>query len=42
MCNKAARTYPSEIQFVPEYYKCQAICSKAVDSSPFVFDSVPD
>ena len=32
----------SAIQFVPEYYKTQEMCVKAVDTCPFVFDSVLD
>ena len=32
MCNKAVNTYPSAIQFVPECYKTQEICDKAVNT----------
>ena len=43
MCNKAANTYPPTIPFVPEYYKTQEICGKAVNRWVFfVFDSVHD
>ena len=42
MCNKAVNTYPSPIQFVSECYKNQEMCVKAVDTCPFVYDSVPD
>ena len=42
MCNKAVGAYPSAIQFVPECYKTHRMCDKAVDTFPFVFDSVPD
>ena len=30
MCDKAVDTYPSTIQFVPECYKTQEMCYKAV------------
>ena len=39
MCNKSYDTYPSAIQFVPECYKNKY---KAVDTCPFVFNSVLD
>ena len=42
MCNKTVNTYPSAIQFVPDQYKTQEICVKAVDTCPFVFDSVSE
>lgn len=42
MCNKAVGTYPSTIQFISEYYKCQELCDDAVDISPFGIDSVHD
>ena len=38
----AVDTYSSTIQFVPDEYKTQKICDKAVDTYPFVFDSVHD
>ena len=38
----ATDTYSSTIQFVPDEYKTQEICDKAVDTYPFVFDSVHD
>ena len=40
--NTAVDTYSSTIQFVPDEYKTQKICDKAVDTYPFVFDSVHD
>ena len=42
MYNKAAGTYPSAIHFVPECYKSQEMCDKAVDTCPFAFDSIPN
>ena len=42
MCNKAAGTYSSAMQFVNECYITQEMCDKAVDTCPFVFDFVPD
>ena len=42
MCNKAVDTYLSAKQFVCEYYKIQENYDKAVDTCPFVLDSVPD
>ena len=41
MCNKAASTYPSTIQFVPDRFKTQEMCDRAVGTCPFVFNSVP-
>ena len=35
MCNKAAGTYSSAIQFVPECYKCQEMVNKAVNTCLF-------
>ena len=42
MCNKAVNTFPSAIHFVPECYKTQAMCVKAVDTCPLVFNSASD
>ena len=42
MCNEAVNTYPSTIPFVPEYYKTQEMCDKAVNTCFFLFESVPD
>ena len=39
---KALDTHPSTIQFVPEYYKTQEICVKAVNRCFFAFGSIPD
>ena len=41
-CNEAVSTCLSAIQFVPDQYKTEEICEKAVDICPFVFDSAPD
>ena len=29
-------------EYVPDWFKTQEICDKAVDKCPFVFDSIPD
>ena len=43
MCDiKAVSTCPSAIQFVPDQVKTHDMCDKAVDTCPFIFDSVPD
>ena len=43
MCNKAAvNTYPSSMQFVPEYFKTQEMCAKVNDTCPFVFHFITD
>ena len=42
MCDKAIHIHLSVIQFVPEYFKTQEICDKAVDTCIFVFDSIAD
>ena len=42
MCNKAADTSASAIQFVPEFYKTHEMCDKAVDTCLFVYGSFPD
>ena len=34
--------YSSPIKLVLEYYNTQEICIKAVDTCPFIFNSVPD
>ena len=34
-CNKAPNTFPSAIQFFPEWYETQEICVEAVDIWPF-------
>ena len=41
-CGKTVDTYPCKIKFVPEYYKTQVMCNKAVSRCFFVFDSIPD
>ena len=40
MCDKAVNTYPSTVKFVPESYKTQERCNKAVNSCFFVFDLI--
>ena len=42
MCSKVVNTSPFAIQFVPECCKTQEVYVKAVDTCPFVFNSVPD
>ena len=42
MCDKAIHIHLSVIQFVPEYFKTQEMCDKAVDTCIFVFDSIAD
>lgn len=42
MCNKTLSTYPSTIQFVPDWFKTKEISDKAIDTVQFVFDSVSD
>ena len=32
MCNKAVDTYPSAIQFLPEYYRTREVCDKVVNT----------
>ena len=39
ICNRAVSTYPSTIQFVPDQFKTQEMCIKAVDTCPFAFNS---
>ena len=40
MFNKAVGMYSSGIQFIPDQYKTQKMCAKAVDTCAFVFGSV--
>ena len=42
MCDKAVSTYPSIIEYVPNCYKTQEMCVKAVNKCFFGFDSIPD
>ena len=42
MCIKAVDTHSFTIKFVPESFKTQEMCNKAVNTGPFVFHSVPD
>ena len=39
---KLFNIHPSIIAFVPECFQTQEMGDKAVDSCPFVFDSIPD
>ena len=40
MCDKAVDDYPSTTQNVPECYKTQEMCNKAVNTCFFLFGSV--
>ena len=40
MCDKAVNTYPSTVQFVPECYKTQERCNKAINRCFFVFNLI--
>ena len=40
MCDKDVNTHPPTIEYVPDQFKTQEMCDKAIDK--FVFDSVPD
>ena len=42
MCIKAVDKYPSTIKFVPDWYRIQEMCIRAVNTFYFVFNSVPD
>ena len=42
ICDKVVITTSSAMQFAPERYKTQKKCDKAVDTCPFVFDSIQD
>ena len=42
MYNKQAKTSPSAIQPVPECYKTQKMCVKAVNTCPFESHTVSD
>ena len=42
MCDKAVNTHSSTIGYVPDCYKTQENCDKAVNRCFFVFDSIPD
>ena len=42
MCAKVVDINFSRIKVVPECYKTQKVCSKAVKRFFFVFDSIPD
>ena len=42
MRDKTVSTYPSTIKFVPECFKTQEMCNKAVNRCFFVFNSIPD
>ena len=42
MYDKSVDIDHSDIKFGLEYYKTQEICDKAIDTCPFVFDSVPN
>ena len=40
--SKAVDIHPFAIQFIPECFKIQEMCDKPVDTSLFLFNSVPD
>ena len=40
MCDKAVNTYPSATHFVPDQFKTQEMCERAVDTCQFACDSV--
>ena len=42
MYDKTVDTHPSTIQLVPNFYKTQEMCYKAVRRCFFVFDSISD
>ena len=42
MCDEAVDTHPSTIKFVPECYRTQEMCYKAVNKCFFVLDSILD
>ena len=42
MYDKALDTYPFAIECVPECYKTQEMCHRAVHRCFFVSDSIPD
>ena len=42
MCDKAVKSYPSAIKFVPECFVTQKLCGEAVNRCFFVFDSIAD
>ena len=35
MCDKVVSTYPYTMQFVPDHFKTEEMCDKAVDTCPF-------
>ena len=42
MCDKAVKTYPSTMKFVPECFMTQKMCDKVDNRCFFVFDFIPD
>ena len=34
MCDKAVDTYPSTIEYVPDQFRTQEMCDKALDKCP--------
>ena len=41
MCDKAVDTHPTTIKYIPECYKTQDMCYKAVHRCFLLFDSIP-
>ena len=42
MSDKAVNVYPSTIEYVPDRFRTQEMCDKAVDRCFLLFDVVPD
>ena len=42
MCNRAVDNYAHALENSNECRKTQEMCHEAVDTCPFVFDSIPD
>ena len=42
MCKHAGKKLPFEIRFVPDLYKAQQMCDKAILQNSGTFESVPD
>ena len=42
MCNQVFDDHVHALEFIPECYKIQEMCDKAVNEFSFVFDSILD
>ena len=42
MCEEAVWTKPSSLAFVPDRFKTEGLCIKAVRRDPYTLDCVPD